>query len=642
MFVFVDSKKIEIQDGATGLDLAKKLNLTSAQVAIAMKVNAIKYDLAKQLNNNDHISFLSFAQKEGKDIFWHTSAHVLAQAVLRLYPKAKPTIGPPIENGFYYDFADLEITDEDLIKIEKEAKKIILENLKPIRVEFKNKQEAKKSFEKNPYKLALIDEFENGVISAYKQGEFCDLCKGPHLPTLNKIKAFKVLKMSGAYWRGDSKNEMLTRIYAISFPDKNMLKDYLRSLEEAKKRDHKKIGKELSLFAMLEEAPGMPFFYPKGLYIWDRLLEYLRSLLSDRNYIEIKTPIMLKKELWQRSGHWYYYREHMYVSNLEDKEFAIKPMNCPGCMLYYKTQMHSYRHLPLKISEIGLVHRHEASGAINGLFRVRSFHQDDAHIFMMPSQIKDQILELLSLLEEIYMTFGLSYKLELSTRPEKEKTIGTDKEWEIATKGLKNALDEWGRSYVINEGDGAFYGPKIDIHVKDALNRYWQCGTIQLDMSLPEKFDLVYIDKDGTEKKPIMIHRAIFGSVERFLGILTEHFAGNFPLWLSPLAVRIIAVADRHKDYANEICKKIKEKNIACDVDTTHESVSKKIRTAQLLKINYMLTVGDKEVKNSTISLRTRDNIVHGEITLSKFLEKVSIEKNEKSLLSPFTVPEKK
>lgn len=642
MFVFLKDEKIELEDNATGLDLVKKLNLTAPDTAFAMVIDDKEYDLSKMLNNNDKVIFLSFSSKEGKNVYWHTSAHVLAQAVLRLYPDAKPTIGPPIENGFYYDFANLEIAKEDLNKIEKEAKNIIKENLRPIRVEFKDKFEAKEAFEKNPYKLKLIDEFEEGVISAYKQGEFSDLCRGPHLNALTKIKAFKVLKVSGAYWKGDSKNEMLTRIYGISFPDKKLLTDYLTFLEEAKKRDHKKIGKELSLFGINPLAPGMPFFYPKGLYMWDKLLEYLRFLLNEKKYIEIKTPIMLKKELWQTSGHWDYYRENMYTSIVEDKEFAIKPMNCPGCMLYYKTDMHSYRHLPLKVSEIGLVHRHEASGALNGLFRVRSFHQDDAHIFMTPHQIKDQILEILSLVETMYMTLGLTYKLELSTRPEKEKTIGTDEEWDRATKGLKDALEEWDHPYVINEGDGAFYGPKIDIHIKDSLNRYWQCATIQLDMSLPEKFNLVYIDSDGSQKRPVMIHRTVLGSVERFLGVLTEHFAGKFPLWISPLGVRIIPVADRHVDFANSVCEKIKESQIPCDIDSTHESVSKKIRTAQLLKINYMLTIGDKEVTNNTISLRSRDNTLHGEMPLSKFLEKVSIEKNEKSLLSPFMTSEKK
>ncbi|NGX62845.1 MAG: Threonine--tRNA ligase 2 [Candidatus Anoxychlamydiales bacterium] len=636
MFVFVKDEKNEIEPGATGYDLAKQLNLTTPDMAIAMKVNDKEYDLAKKLTNNDKIIFLSFSDEDGKDIYWHSSAHVLAQAVVRLYPNAKPTIGPPIENGFYYDFADLEITEDDLNKIEKEAKKIIAENLKPIRVEYKDKTEAKEAFEKNPFKIALINEFEKGVISAYKQGEFTDLCRGPHLSSFTKIKAFKVLKTSGAYWRGDSKNQMLTRIYGISFPDKKMLQEYLTFLEEAKKRDHKKIGKQLNLFGLKEEAPGMPFFYPKGLYMWDQLLEYLRSLLTEKEYVEIKTPIMLSKELWKRSGHWDLYREHMYTSEVEKKEFAIKPMNCPGCMLYYRTNMHSYRDLPLKVSEIGLVHRHEVSGALNGLFRVRAFHQDDAHVFMMPNQIKDQILEILSLTETMYMTLGLSYKLELSTRPEKEKTIGSDEEWERATNGLKDALDEWDHPYVINEGDGAFYGPKIDIHVQDALKRYWQCATIQLDMSLPEKFDLVYIDSDGAQKRPIMIHRTILGSVERFIGVLTEHFTGNFPLWFSPLAVRLIPVADRHVEYANKIKEEIEKINIPVDVDASNESVSKKIRNAQLLKINYMLTVGDKEIENKTITLRTRDNTVHGEMAPSKFLEKVATEKKEKSLLSPF------
>ena len=636
MFVFVKDEKVEIEKDSSGLDLAQKLNLTGPEQALAISIDGKEYDLTRKLNDQDKIIFLSFSDTQGKDIYWHSSAHVLAQAVVRLFPQAKPTIGPSIENGFYYDFANLKITDEDLNKIEKEAKKIIAENLKPIRVEYKDKKEAIEAFENNPYKVDLIKSFVDAKLSAYKQGEFIDLCRGPHLSNLTKIKAFKVLKTSGAYWRGDSKNEMLTRIYGISFPDKKMLSEYLTFLEEAKKRDHKQIGRKLELFGLKEEAPGMPFFYPKGLYICDQILSYLRQSLTKLKYQEIKTPIMMTKELWQRSGHWDYYRENMYISSIENREFAIKPMNCPGCMLYYKSNMHSYRDLPLKVSEIGLVHRHEPSGAINGLFRVRSFHQDDAHIFMMPSQIKDQILELLKLVENIYMTFGLSYKLELSTRPEKEKTIGTDKEWETATSGLKEALDDWDHPYAINEGDGAFYGPKIDIHIRDALNRYWQCATIQLDMSLPQKFNLVYVDNDGVQKRPVMIHRTVIGSLERFLGVLIEHFAGNFPLWLSPLGVRIISVADRHVEYANSICEKIKEKHIPCDVDDSKESVSKKIRNAQLQKINYMLTVGDKELENNTIALRTRDNVRHGEMTLLNFLEKVTIEKNEKLLLSPF------
>jgi len=636
MFVLVNDKKIEIEENSTGLDLAIKLKLTEPSQAIAIIIDNKPYGLTHILTSEDKIKFLSFEDKQGKDIYWHTSSHVLAQAVQRLFPEALPTIGPSIENGFYYDFANLKITEEDLNKIEKEAKKIIAENLKLIRVEYKTKKEAKALFEKNPYKLALIDEFEKGIISAYKQGEFSDLCRGPHLVNLTKIKAFKVLKTSGAYWKGDSKNEMLTRIYGISFPDKKMLLNYLSFLEEAKKRDHKIIGQKLQLFDSKEEAPGMPFIYPNGLYTWNNLLNFLRTLLEEKGYNEIKTPLMMTKELWQRSGHWYHYKENMYISEVENKEFAIKPMNCPGCMLYYKSNMHSYKDLPLKISEIGHVHRYEASGALNGLFRARSFHQDDAHIFMTPSQMVEQILETIEMADKLYMTFGLSYKLELSTRPEKEKTIGTDEEWNRATEALKLALKEWGHKYEIKEGEGAFYGPKIDFHIQDALKRYWQCGTIQLDMSLPEKFDLVYVDKDGKQKRPIMIHRALYGSVERFFGVLIEHFAGNFPLWLSPYGIRIIPVADRHNDYAYKLHKQIKENNITCSVDDTNESVSKKIRNAQLLKYNYMLTVGDNEVTNNSISLRTRDNIVHGEMSLLKFLEKASIEKKEKTLISPF------
>lgn len=634
MFVLVNDQKIEIPEKSTGLDLAIKLGLTEPKDAIAILINNKSYDLTQTLTTGDKIKFLSFDDPVGKEIYWHSSSHVLAQAVLRLFPDAKPTIGPSIDSGFYYDFANLKITETDLDKIEKEAKKIISENLKPIRIEYKNKAEAKKFFENNPYKVALIDEFEDGVISAYKQGEFTDLCRGPHLASISKIKAFKILKTSGAYWKGDSKNEMLTRIYGISFPDKKLLTDYLTFLEEAKKRDHKEIGQRLQLFSIKDEAPGMPFLHPNGIYIWNRLLDFLKVTITEKGYLEIKTPIMLTKELWETSGHWFNYKENMYTVNVENREFAIKPMNCPGCLLYYKSNQHSYRELPLKISEIGLVHRHEASGALNGLFRVRAFHQDDAHVFMKQDQVESQILEVVDLADKVYMTFGLTYALELSTRP--EKSIGTDEDWKIATDALKNALDNLGRPYKINEGDGAFYGPKIDFHIQDALKRRWQCGTIQLDMNLPQRFDISYVDSDAQHKRPVMIHRVLFGSVERFFGILIEHFAGNFPLWLSPLAVRIIPVADRHNEYANKVAKIIKESDFPCDVDDSHESVSKKIRNAQLLKCNYMLTVGDNELTNNTIALRTRDNVVHGEMSLASFLEKVTTEKNEKALISPF------
>ncbi|HPE84699.1 MAG TPA: threonine--tRNA ligase, partial [Chlamydiales bacterium] len=489
---------------------------------------------------------------------------------------------------------------------------------------FRDKKAALEAFSKNPYKNELIESFEdNSPITAYRQGEFFDLCRGPHLPNLGKIKAFKLTKTSGAYWRGDSKNTMLTRIYGVSFPDRKQLKDYLHLVEEAKKRDHRILGAKLDLFSFKEEAPAMPFIHPKGMVIWNRLLDFWRVLHLEANYEEIKTPQILTRELWEKSGHWEHYRENMYTTEVEEKSFAIKPMNCPGCMLYYASKNHSYRDFPLKIAELGHVHRFEPSGAVSGMFRVRSFHQDDAHIFMTGSQIKDEILNVLKLVEKTYGAFGLKYTFELSTRPEKKSTIGSDKDWEIATNGLRDALDASGHPYKINEGDGAFYGPKIDLHIQDALGRSWQCGTIQLDMALPERFDLEYTDCDGQHKRPVMIHRAIFGSLERFYGILVEHFAGKFPLWMSPRQIAIIPVADRHNDYAYQLAKNFRQKGFTVDVDDTNESVSKKVRLAQTTQTNYMLTVGDQEVENGTITVRTRDNIVHGEVKPDAFVEKI-------------------
>lgn len=635
--VLVNHKEIEISKNSICLDLAKKLNLTLPEQALAAKVNGQTVDLSYCLNDGDKISFINFDDKEGKNIFWHTSAHVLAQAIKRLWKDAILTIGPAIDSGFYYDFANLKISESDFSVIEKEVKKIIKDNYQPKKIIYKNKAEALKAFKDNPYKTELIKELPESEITAYEQGDFIDLCRGPHLPSLGKIKAFKITKTSGAYWKGDNKREMLTRIYGISFPQKEQLDDYLLFLEEAKKRDHKLIGQQLDLFSVAEEAAGMIFYHPNGMHIRNQLVSFLRNLLCEGGYHEILTPILMSKELWERSGHWFHYRENMYLSKIEEKEFAIKPMNCPGCMLYYKTKSHSYRELPLRVSEIGHVHRHEPSGALNGLFRVRSFFQDDAHIFMKEDQIKDIILELLSLASKIYSTFGLTYKLELSTRPEKEKTIGTDEEWELSTNALKMALESWGKPYNINEGDGAFYGPKIDIHIQDALKRSWQCGTIQLDMSLPRKFDLHYVAQNGEHKMPIMLHRALYGSLERFFGILIEHFAGKFPLWLSPYPVRIIPVADRHVEYAQKIEKKIKKANILCDIDSSNESVSKKIRNSQLLKINYMLTVGDMESEKNKVSLRTRDNVVHGEMDIDNFLNVALKEIGNKDLVSPFT-----
>jgi threonyl-tRNA synthetase len=632
MKVYVNDKVVELPEGSRASDLAEKLNQRGPNESLAAKINGTLYDLSHPLKEGDKVSLLNFDEPEGKELFWHTSAHVLAQAILRLWPEAKPTIGPPIENGFYYDFANLTVSEQDLEKIEKEVESIIHENYRAERHVFKNKEEALSRFKDNPYKKELIQGFDEGLITAYSQGEFFDLCRGPHLPNLGKIKAFKVLKTSGAYWKGDPKREMLTRVYGISFPDRKALKEYLTILEEAKKRDHKVLGPKLGIFQIMEEAPGIPFILPKGMIIWERLLDFWRKIHRRVGYQEIKTPQLLNQDLWERSGHWQFYRENMYTFEIEEKHFAIKPMNCPGCMLYFRSQTHSYRELPLRISEIGHVHRHEPSGALSGLFRVRSFHQDDAHLFMRPQDIKQEILSIIALVEEIYGTFGLPYRLELSTRP--EKSIGSDQDWEIATSGLKDALEEWGQPYRINEGDGAFYGPKIDIHIRDALNRSWQCGTIQLDMALPEKFQLEYMDSDGQHKRPVMLHRALFGSVERFLGILIEHFAGKFPLWISPLPVRIITVADRHSEYAHEVAGRIRKAGFICDVDDSNESVNKKIRNAQLMQINYMLTVGDKEIESGTASLRTRDNVVHGEIVIDTFLRSLEKEQAERSLNS--------
>jgi threonyl-tRNA synthetase len=631
-----DQSSMELPEGSTAKDLADKLNLKGPHESLGAEINGKTVDLATPLTHGDQVILWNFDDPQGKEIFWHTSAHVLAQAILRLFPDAMPTIGPPIENGFYYDFANLTISDADFDRIEQEMQKIVAENYISKREVISSKAEALKLFANNPYKCELINSFEEGSpLTGYRQGEFYDLCRGPHLHNLGKIKALKVMKTAGAYWRGDSKNEMLTRIYAITFPDRKMLKEYLLQLEEAKKRDHKILGPKLDLFSLKEEAPGMPFIHPKGLYIWNELLTYIRELLSRNGYIEIKTPTMMTRELWETSGHWSNYRQNMFTSQVEDRDFAIKPMNCPGCMLYYKGHTHSYRELPLRVAEIGNVHRFEPSGSLSGLFRVRSFHQDDAHIFMKPSDIQEEISRVLALADELYNTFGLTYRLELSTKPA-ANTIGSDEDWEVATAGLKGALDQRNSVYRINEGDGAFYGPKIDFHIRDAINRSWQCGTIQLDMALPEKFDLEYTAQDGTKKRPVMIHRAIFGSIERFLGILIEHYVGKFPLWLSPSQVRIITVADRHEDYARQLEQKFRNHGFQVDVDSSSESVSKKVRNAQLAQFNYILTVGDQETENKTANLRTRDNVVHGEIQIDDFIVKIKEEKQQRKQTSPY------
>ena len=629
-------QELELPEKSVAKDLAKTVNQQESHQALAARVNHSLCDLSVSLNEGDVVDLIDFDSPEGKEVFWHTSAHLLAQAVLRLWPEAQLTIGPPIEQGFYYDFANLHISEEAIPAIEKEVKKILGEGLEPKRFSLSSKKEALQAFGSNPFKKELIEGFdENSSITAYRQGDFFDLCRGPHLPTLSKIKGFKILKMSGSYWRGDANREKLTRIYGISFPSRERLSHYLKVLEEAKKRDHRLLGASLNLFSFHEAAPAIPFFHPKGVAIWDHLLSYWKEVHLKGGYSLIQTPQLMSKELWERSGHWEHYRSNMFIVPLgEQREAAMKPMNCPGCMLYFKASSHSYRELPLRIAEVGHVHRKEPSGALSGLFRVQSFHQDDAHIFLQPSQLKEETLAILALVKQIYQTFGLSCAFELSTRP--EKSIGTDRDWEVATAGLQEALDAWKEPYQINRGDGAFYGPKIDLHVRDALGRRWQCGTVQLDLALPEKFELTYKDRDGTFKRPVMIHRAIFGSIERFLGILIEHFEGKFPLWMSPMPIRLIPVAKAHLSYAKEVMKKIQQAGLVCDWDISEESLGKRVRNAQMEKINYMLTIGDREVANQTVALRTRDNALHGEVQIAPFLEACLRELQTRQLQSPY------
>ncbi|MBU2514378.1 threonine--tRNA ligase [bacterium] len=602
-----DGNKQELPSGSSALDLSRKIKKELNGSALAAIINGEKKDLTTELKTGDEVQILTFEDREGKDIFWHSSAHVLAQAVTTLYPGAKPTIGPSIEEGFYYDFANLSISETDFPQIEEEMKKIIGRRIQPQRVDYSSKEQALQVFGDNPFKKEMIEQLEEGL-SAYQQEDFIDLCRGPHIPHMGLIQAFKIMKTSGAYWRAKSDNEQLTRIYAVSYPDKKLLSKYLNFLEEAKRRDHRTLGKQLSLFSFHQEAPGMPFFHPKGMTIWEELMKFWEECHQEEGYVKIKTPIMLTQELWENSGHWDNYRENIYITEIDDRAFAIKPMNCPGGMLYYKEDQYSYRQFPMRVAEIGLVHRHELSGALSGLFRVRCFHQDDAHIFMLPENVQSEIQGVLALAQRIYSMFGLEFHLELSTRP--EKSIGTDEQWEAATNGLVNALESGGYDYILNEGDGAFYGPKIDIHIKDAIGRSWQCGTVQLDMMMPERFDLNYIAEDGSKQRPIMIHRVIYGSVERFFGILVEHFAGKFPMWLSPIQVRILAISDSHNDYANKVYGLFKEAGLRVETDLTSESVNKKVRQAQLDQVNYILVVGDKEVESETVTVRAANKVL--------------------------------
>jgi len=604
----------------TGFDVAMSISEDFARNCVAMELDSAIVDLNTKITRDASVRFITTKEPEALDILRHSAAHVMAQAILHIFPGAKLTIGPVVENGFYYDIDMEPVSEEDFPKIEAEMKKII--NAK---VPFKRKEVSKSKamdfYINEPYKLEMISELEDGTISLYEQGDFTDLCRGPHIPHAGFVKAVKLMKVSGAYWRADQTKQQLQRIYGAAFFSKKELKAYLDFLEEAKKRNHRKIGVAMDLFSFHDEAPGMPFFHPKGLVIWRSLIDYWRLEHRAAGYVEIKTPVMLSRSLWEKSGHWENYRENMYTSVVDEIEYAIKPMNCPGGMLFYGTKPSSYKDLPIRAAEIGLVHRHELSGVLSGLFRVRAFHQDDAHIFMMPDQIEDEILGVFRLVERIYSTFGLGFHIELSTRP--EKSIGTDKQWEVATEGLKSALKIYGRDYKINEGDGAFYGPKIDIHIKDALGRTWQCGTIQLDMALPERFDLSYIAKNNEKHRPLMIHRVIFGSIERFFGILIEHFAGKFPLWMTPVQVIILPINDDLIPYANEVMTTLAQAGLRAELDSRTESLNKKIREAQVNKIPLILTIGKKEKDSGALSVRTLDGNVRYGVTMEEFLNRV-------------------
>jgi len=614
----------EYEEGISIKEVAESISAGLARAALAGEVDGVVKDLSYKLEKDCNLNLLTFDDEGGKHAYRHTSSHIMAQAVKRLYPDVKLAIGPSIENGFYYDFdIDKPFSIEDLEKIESEMSKIIKEDLPLERFTLPRDEALKFMEEKGEiYKVELIRDLPEGEeISFYRQGEFVDLCAGPHLPSTGKIKAFKLLSVAGAYWRGNEKNKMLQRIYGTSFAKKSQLDEYLFRLEEAKKRDHRKLGRELDLFDILDEGPGFPFFMPKGMILRNLLEDFWRDEHRKRGYQEIKTPIILNEELWHRSGHWDHYKENMYFTKIDENDYAIKPMNCPGGMLVYKRKLHSYRDLPQRMAELGLVHRHELSGALHGLMRVRCFTQDDAHIFMTPEQIKDEVLGVIDLIDHFYSVFGFKYHVELSTRP--EKSMGSDEQWEMATNSLKEALDAKGMSFKINEGDGAFYGPKIDFHLEDSIGRTWQCGTIQLDFQMPERFDLTYIGPDGEKHRPVMIHRVVFGSIERFIAILTEHFAGAFPTWIAPVQVKILPLIEKHHQYAFEVQKFLAEKGIRVETDTRNEKIGYKIREAQLEKIPYMLVIGDKEMENKAVAVRSRKDGDLGAMSLKDFLDRI-------------------
>ena len=622
----------EFESGVCVAEVAKSIGMGLYKAACAARVNGKVCDLRTPLTEDCEVEILTFDDTDGKKAYWHTTSHILAQAVCRLYPGTKFAIGPAVDNGFYYDF-DFEtpIAGEDLEKIEAEMKKIIKENIALERFELPAAQ-AMEKMAGQPYKQELIEEHAEGgeQISFYAQGDFTDLCAGPHLLSTGCVKAVKLTSITGAYWRGDAKNKMLQRIYGVSFPKQSALEEHLAMIEEAKKRDHRKLGRDLGLFMLTEEGPGFPFFLPKGMVLKNTLIDYWREVHKRYGYVEISTPILLNRGLWERSGHWDHYKDNMYTTVIDDVPFGVKPMNCPGGMLVYKAEPHSYRDLPMRVGELGLVHRHELSGTLHGLFRVRCFTQDDAHVFMTEEQMKDEIQSVVKLFDEVYSVFGLKYQIEVSTMPEDH--IGEKETWDFATETLKQAVTEMGKDYVINEGDGAFYGPKLDFHLADSLGRTWQCGTIQLDMQMPERFDLEYVGADGERHRPVMIHRVVLGSIERFIGVITEHFAGAFPLWLAPVQIRLLPIADRHIPYLEEVKEMLEAQGFRCEIDARSEKIGYKIREAQMQKTPYMLVVGDRDVENRTVAVRQYKGGDLGAMTVEAFLEKAVPERDNKEI----------
>ncbi len=633
--------KITLKDGSVKeygqsmavIDIARDLSEGLARAATCAKVDGEIEDLRTVIDRDCDLEILTFDSEEGKGAFNHTASHIMAQAVKRLYPETKLAIGPSIANGFYYDLdRETPFTTEDLEKIEAEMKKIVKEDLKLERSS-KSREEAVAYFKEKgePYKVELVEDLPEGEeISFYSQGEFTDLCAGPHLMSTKPVKAFKLTSLAGAYWRGDEKNKMLTRIYGVAYPKKSELDEYLHMMEEAKKRDHRKLGRELGLFMMSDEGPGFPFFLPKGMQLKNTLLDYWRKLHREKGYVEVSTPIILSRHLWENSGHWDHYKNNMYTTVIDEEDYAVKPMNCPGGMLVYKSEPRSYKDLPIRMGEPGIVHRHEKSGQLHGLMRVRCFTQDDAHIFMTPEQIRDEIKGVAQLIDEVYSLFGFKYHVELSTRP--EDSMGSDEDWELATEGLKGALDDMGADYIVNEGDGAFYGPKIDFHLEDSIGRTWQCGTIQLDMQMPQRFDLEYTGADGEKHRPIMIHRVAFGSIERFIGILIEHFAGAFPTWLAPVQVKVLPISDKYMDYAQKVYEDLEKAGIRSEIDTRAEKIGYKIREAQMHKIPYMLVVGAKEEETGKVSVRSRFAGDEGQKDLASFIQDIEKEIQEKTI----------